>query len=367
MKPGRLWFPLDVGFWDDPETLAMGESAAVLFLRLVAYAKRHETDGWVPMAYVRKAGGRRWADKLAPILRQKWAALADEAAPDCAQIGSTLADMPGAIRCHIVAYLAWNDSSDDIEQRRETAREKKRAQRAAKPIVPQGQRAEVPTAVPALSPQQESEQSRVRVDPTPIGVGNAPNPSNPEVTPTPAPGSVGAILRGAPLAPANTPPDDAPCQVPELMEAMVRAVRRLVHDLYMAKLTYCHDLNGQEVQRLTLILRDMATARGEALPVVVERAVTGYLSDPYWQKARWPLYALVRHAARYADPVKPEDVKAVVATPKPDAKLASLRSKLAAAESQRQIEASLNPGGVAKLDEKIEGMRREMKRLEGAT
>lgn len=362
MKPGRLWFPLDVGFWDDPQTLVMGESAAVLFQRLVAYSKRHETDGWVPMAQVRALGGRRWAAKLAPIVDQKWATLTDEAAPIGAQDVAQVADMSAAKWCRIVAYLAWNDSSDDIEQRRETARGKKRAQRASRADVPRGQSESVPAAVPPLSPQQESEQSKVKADPTPSGVGNAPGAGNPETTQaTPLPGSVGAILRATlPVAPA----EDNPCDMPEFTEAVIRAVRRQVHELYMAKLTYCHDLNGNEVQRLTVILRGVASARGEALPVVVERAVNGFLADAYWQSKRWPLYALVKQAARFADPVKPEEVK-VVERPNVDAKLNSLRSKLSAAETERQLAASMDPDSVAQHDKRIEGMRREMKRLEG--
>jgi len=187
--------------------------------------------------------------------------------------------------------------------------------------------------------------SSARVDPEP---------------PAPPPGSIGAILRAAPpLEP------DGPCQLPEFTEATIRAVRKQVHDLYTAKVGYCHDLNGQHIQRLTQMLRGVAQARGEALPVVVERAVLGFLADPYWQGKRWPLNGLVRQAAQYADPAKPGDIK-VVDSGKNDAKLASLRSKVSAAETERKLAASMNPGALPKLDERINGMRREMKRLEGA-
>lgn len=157
MKPGRLWYPLDVKFWDDPDTLIVGEVAAVLFLRLIAYAKEHQTDGWVPMAQVRALGGRRWAAKLQPIVDRGWAILTDKVAPICAHDAPTLAAMSDAKWCHIVAFLAWNDSSDDIEQRREIAREKKSRQRRATSVVPGGQAANVPAPVPAMSRQQETE------------------------------------------------------------------------------------------------------------------------------------------------------------------------------------------------------------------
>lgn len=186
--------------------------------------------------------------------------------------------------------------------------------------------------------------------------------------PPPQPGSLGAILATPPAVRPSPPPPaapDGPCQLPEFTEATIRAVRKQVHDLYTAKVGYSHDLNGKHVERLTQTLRGVAHARGEALPVVVERAVTGFLADTYWQKARWPLNGLVSQAARYADPTKPEDI-VVVDHGKNQAKLSSLRSKLSAAETERKLAASMNPSALAKIDQRIDGMRREVKRLEGA-
>ncbi len=166
MKPGRLWHPLDVEFWDDPDTLAVGESGAVLFLRLIAYAKKHQTNGYVPMAYVKRIGGRRWQSKMEPIVCQGWATLTDETAPDGCHVVAALSDICGSKWCHVVAFLAWNDSNEDVEQRREIAREKKRKQRAASADVPQGQTTAVPTRRVEVETETETE-------PTPKGVGVA--------------------------------------------------------------------------------------------------------------------------------------------------------------------------------------------------
>lgn len=166
MKPGRLWHPLDVEFWDDPDTLAVGESGAVLFLRLIAYAKKHQTNGYVPMAYVKRIGGRRWQSKMEPIVCQGWATLTDETAPDGCHVVAALSDICGSKWCHVVAFLAWNDSNEDVEQRREIAREKKRKQRAASADVPGGHT----TAVPVHRVEVETETEKT----TPNGVGHAP-------------------------------------------------------------------------------------------------------------------------------------------------------------------------------------------------
>lgn len=183
----------------------------------------------------------------------------------------------------------------------------------------------------------------------------------------PPPSSLGAILAASPVAQPPAPPTEAPspCHDPALVEATIRAVRRLVHDLYVAQVGYSHDLNGKHVQRLTQTLGDVARTRGEALPVVVERAVRGFLDDPYWKTRRWPLNGLVSQAARYADPPKPEELEAAD-DGKREAKVASLRSKLSAAATDRALAASTNPGAVARIDESIAKMRGELARLEGA-
>lgn len=156
MKQGRLWFPLDVHFWDDPDVVAMGESAAILFQKLIAYAKVHVTDGVVPMAAVRALGGRRWADKMAAIVAQGVVAVTDERAPNEHHFAASVAAIDGALWCRVVAYLAWNDSSDRIDERREKTAEKKRRQREAMANVPGGQAG----SVPRKAGRQESEKRK---------------------------------------------------------------------------------------------------------------------------------------------------------------------------------------------------------------
>jgi hypothetical protein len=143
-KPGRLWFPLDVAFWEDPDIVALGESSAVLFQRMIAYSKQHQLDGRVPIAAVRTLGGRRWREKFAPLVTSGLVQVTDSRAPTRAQFGASLAAIGAPTWCQIVAFLAWNDSSDEIEERRKIASEKKKSQRDAKANVPQGQKRDVP-------------------------------------------------------------------------------------------------------------------------------------------------------------------------------------------------------------------------------
>jgi hypothetical protein len=143
-KPGRLWFPLDVAFWEDPDIIGIGEASAVLFQRLVAYSKQHQLNGLVPAAVVRSIGGRRWREKFAPLVSSGLVQVTDSRAPNVAHFGTSLAAIGAPTWCQIVAYLAWNDSSDAIEERRRIANEKKRSQRDAKANVPQGQTPPVP-------------------------------------------------------------------------------------------------------------------------------------------------------------------------------------------------------------------------------
>ena len=47
-RPDRLWIPVDLNYWDHPQVVEAGELAAVMYLRIIAYARRHDLDGWVP-------------------------------------------------------------------------------------------------------------------------------------------------------------------------------------------------------------------------------------------------------------------------------------------------------------------------------
>lgn len=262
MKPGRLWHPLDVEFWDDPDTLAVGESAAVLFLRLIAYAKKHQTDGWVPMAYVRQIGGRRWQTKLDPIVRQGWATLTDETAPNGCHAVTTLADICGAKWCHVVAFLAWNDSSEDVEQRREIAREKKRKQRSALANVPQGQAAPVPS-------HRVEVESRVETDSSPNGE---------ECTPT--------------------------THAPNSFEARRGYLLRAHRDRYEAATANpvpSGKNSPQAVDQVTAWLAGYALRTGQSFPDAVEAVLGRWWADPYTASKGWPLALLAKDVDQFAE------------------------------------------------------------------
>jgi len=269
----------------------------------------------------------------------------------------------------VSGYLEHNKSKADMASAREKMGKggakgggSNRLPNTTSQVQPTKQGTLLPTKQGLSKVRATEEEVEEEVDTTPSGVGKPPADA-PESEPKSHPvGSLGAILRAA-ATPSPEPDSDAPCQLPEFTEATIRAVRKQVHDLYTAKVGYSHDLNGQHIQRLTQTLRGVSSARGEALPVVVERAVTGYLADPFWQAKRWPLNGLVSQAARFADPAKPEDIK-IPDRSRSDAKVNSLRSKISAAETERRLAASMNPGALAKLDERLDGMRREMKRLE---
>lgn len=177
-KPGRLWFPLDVGFWDDPDIIAIGDAAAIMLQRLIGYAKKHQTDGEIPMRVVREVGGRWWQKHFRRLVdRGLVAAATDERRTNDGQTGDGLTDACPSHVCQIVAYLSWNDSSDKIEQRRKIAAEKKRQQREARGDVPKGQGG----SVPGHRAEVEKEQ-RVIASPN----GEAPSKS-PDATPPSVP------------------------------------------------------------------------------------------------------------------------------------------------------------------------------------
>lgn len=259
MKPGRLWHPLDVEFWDDPDTLAVGELGAVLFLRLIAYAKKHQTKGYVPMSYVKRIGGRRWQAKMEPIVRQGWATLTDETAPDCAHVVATLADICGAKWCHVVAFLAWNDSSEDVEQRREIAREKKRKQRTASADVPRGHAGGVPPCRVELETKTEKT--------TPDGVDNAP-------------------------------------AIPDSFEAKRGHLLRAHRDRYeqaTANPVPSGKNTPQAVDRVTAWLAGYALRTGQSYPDAVEAVLGRWWADPYAASKGWPLGLLASQVDQFAE------------------------------------------------------------------
>jgi hypothetical protein len=98
-----LWFPLSVDFWDDPDIIAVGESAGILFQKMIGYAKKHRTGGKVPVKAIRSMGGRWWKDRLSRLTNQGLIRQND---------GQDAADCPSICR-----FSKWNKAldSDDNE------------------------------------------------------------------------------------------------------------------------------------------------------------------------------------------------------------------------------------------------------------
>jgi hypothetical protein len=66
---GRLFLPLDVNFFDDPEILAAGEKAGWLYLHMLTLSKRTLSDGFVADAQVRKFGLTGMAARLSALAK----------------------------------------------------------------------------------------------------------------------------------------------------------------------------------------------------------------------------------------------------------------------------------------------------------
>jgi len=110
----RPWAKLDLGFYDDPRLVAAGERAELLFLRSMAWSRRNLTDGWLPEGM---------ADRLMPGGAEEAERLVASGAMERDQRGGFL----------LVAFLRWQDSAADVEQRREKGRANARRRWDAKP------------------------------------------------------------------------------------------------------------------------------------------------------------------------------------------------------------------------------------------
>lgn len=171
-------------------------------------------------------------------------------------------------------------------------------------------------------------------------------------------------LRSGNVATTAPEPPDTPGDTPEVTEATLKAVRRQVHDLYTSdpNVGYCHDLNGKHVGRLVQTLRGVAKKRRERLHVTVDRAVRGFLADPYWRAARWPLNALVSQCVKYGDPPSDAEVAATVldktAT---EFQAASIESKIRAAQTDLALARSAQDHALAgRIENHIAKLRGEL-------
>lgn len=168
-KEGRLWFPMDVTFWEDPSIIAVGEKAAILYQRAIAYAKRHQTDGLIPMAAIRSLGGRRWRPHFEALVNHGLIEVTLEDAPSARHLSAKrppfvrqTSDVCAAKWARIVAYLAWNESRDEIAERREKNRERKQRSRASSPDVTRDSACDGRSIEEEREKEREAEQSSER-------------------------------------------------------------------------------------------------------------------------------------------------------------------------------------------------------------
>lgn len=106
----RVWFAVEVHYWECPKVLRMGDNAAVLFQQMLAYGRRHpELHGEIPDAAV---GQMRHAGELPKLVEAEWVRVDQDAV--------TIADWP-----------KWNQTTEQIEARRIADRDRKRAARRA--------------------------------------------------------------------------------------------------------------------------------------------------------------------------------------------------------------------------------------------
>lgn len=112
----RLFMKIEVDFFDSPETRELKDDEALTYLRLVAYAKRHLTDGWVPETVVQEwLGKRRFKRVVGALLRVNYV---------------LLERLRGANYLVVRSFLKHNKSRSDVEQDRESIRKRVARHRA---------------------------------------------------------------------------------------------------------------------------------------------------------------------------------------------------------------------------------------------
>jgi len=99
---GRLFFQVDVNFFDSPEALGLSDSAQVLFFKCIAWSKRHMTDGKIPDQVMAKMG----AD---------W-----EVSCEALRVSGLLRKVRN--KWFINAYLKWNKSREALKEEQEKTR-----------------------------------------------------------------------------------------------------------------------------------------------------------------------------------------------------------------------------------------------------
>lgn len=108
-RSGRLWIAIDVDLLDISGNRHGIDDAAILaYLRLLAWAKRHRTDGKIPFS-------------VAPLILKGTAS-------DLEAAGLIAVDDDDHVI--VLDWHKWHESADELEKRRAADRERKRAARA---------------------------------------------------------------------------------------------------------------------------------------------------------------------------------------------------------------------------------------------
>jgi len=118
-KPGRLWFGVDVNFFEDHEHL-LRPGEMLVFLKILAYAKKKkESSGHVPEKVVRQWLGSKYNRVISALVSVNLVAIDTQTVNQ-----STFKTVS------ISAFLDWNMSPAEIAQAREKSRKSSADSRA---------------------------------------------------------------------------------------------------------------------------------------------------------------------------------------------------------------------------------------------
>ena len=106
-KPGMIYVPLDVEFFDNDKVLEAGEKAGWLFLAMTARAKKLLTDGVLTESQIARLHVTGWKARLKAL------------------VAEGLVEDQGEGRWLIVGFLERNMSAAEVEQKRAADRARK--------------------------------------------------------------------------------------------------------------------------------------------------------------------------------------------------------------------------------------------------
>lgn len=109
---------LSAKFWDDPEVEALGMTHAAFYLQMACRIRQLRTDGWITQAQVTKLGYQRWRAAVAAMVGLGMLTEHTNAA--------------GAPSYYMPAYLEWNFSEAEYEEKRQQKSKAGRKSRCVK-------------------------------------------------------------------------------------------------------------------------------------------------------------------------------------------------------------------------------------------